>query len=63
LLDKLELSDEHQTRALCGGSASRPPAPIEFKGKKLQIDFSSDDDISAAGFQLKYNITRLEQGT
>lgn len=36
---------------------------MEFKGKKVQIDFSSDDDIPAAGFQLKYNITRLQQGT
>ena len=60
--DKLVLSDEEGTRTQCGGSARQLPPPMEFKGKKVQIDFSSDDDIPAAGFQLKYNITRLEQG-
>lgn len=60
--DKLVLSDELDSTTQCGGSASQLPPPMEFKGKKVQIDFSSDDDIPAAGFQLKYNITRLQQG-
>ena len=57
------LSDELDSSTQCGGSVSQIPPPMEFKGKKVKIDFSSDDDITAAGFQLKYNITRLEQGT
>jgi len=57
------LSDELDSSLQCGGSEGELPPTMEFKGKKVQIDFSSDDDIPAAGFQLKYNITRLEQGT
>ena len=61
--DKLVLSDELDSTTQCGGSTIELPPAMEFKGKKVQIGFSSDDDIPGAGFQLKYNITRLEQGT
>ncbi|XP_078344070.1 cubilin-like [Oculina patagonica] len=60
--DKLVLSDEIDSSTQCGGSANQLPPPMELKGKKVQLDFTSDDKITAAGFQLKYNITRLQQG-
>ena len=56
------LSDELDSMTQCGGSASQLPPVMELKGKKVQIDFTSDDNTPATGFQLKYNITRLEQG-
>jgi len=60
--DKLVLSDEIDSSTQCGGSADQLPPPMELKGKKVQIAFTSNDDISAAGFQLTYNITKLQQG-
>lgn len=56
------LSDEIDSSTQCGGSANQLPPPMELKGKKVQLDFTSDDKIAAAGFQLKYNITRLQKG-
>ena len=60
--DKLVLSDEIDSSTQCGGSANQLPPPIELKGRKVLMNFTSDDKITAPGFQLKYNITRLQQG-
>ena len=60
--DKLVLSDEIDSSTQCGGSANQLPPPLELKGKKVQFAFTSDEDTSAAGFYLNYNITRLQQG-
>ena len=60
--DKLVLSDETNSSTQCGGRANQLPPPIELKGRKVQMDFTSDDKITASGFQFKYNITRLQQG-
>lgn len=60
--DSLVLSDELDTTAQCGGGDGQIPARVELKGKKVKFSFKSDDSISAAGFHMMYNITRLQQG-
>lgn len=60
--DSLVLSDELDTTAQCGGGEGQIPARVELKGKKVKFSFKSDDSISAAGFHMMYNITRLQQG-
>ena len=56
------MSDELDTTAQCGGGDGQIPARVELKGKKVKFSFKSDDSISAAGFHMMYNITRLQQG-
>ena len=60
--DQLVLSDENDRTAQCGGGLGQLPPQMELKGKKVNFAFTSDDSVSAAGFQLKYNVTRLQQG-
>ena len=56
------VSDEFGGDTQCGGRANQLPTPMEMKGRKVKFAFTSDDTISAAGFQLKYNVTRLQEG-
>ena len=56
------VSDEFGGDPQCGGRANQLPPPMEMKGRKVKFAFTSDDTISAAGFQLKYNVTRLQEG-
>ena len=60
--DSLVLSDELDRTAQCGGGDGQIPPRVELKGKKVKFSFKSDDSISAAGFYMMYNITRLQQG-
>lgn len=60
--DSLVLSDELDRTAQCGGGDGQIPPRVELKGKKVKFSFKSDDSISAAGFHMMYNITRLQQG-
>ena len=60
--DSLVLSDELDRTAQCGGGDGQIPAQVELKGKKVKFSFKTDDSISAAGFHMMYNITRLQQG-
>ena len=60
--DSLVLSDELDRTAQCGGGDGQIPSQVELKGKKVKFSFKSDDSISAAGFHMMYNITRLQQG-
>ena len=60
--DSLVLSDELDRTAQCGGGDGQIPPGVELKGKKVKFSFKSDNRISAAGFHMMYNITRLQQG-
>ena len=35
---------------------------MELRGKKVQLAFTANEDSSASGFYLKYNITKIQQG-
>lgn len=60
--DKLVISDELGGNTQCGGSQDRVPAPMELRGRKVQLAFTTNEDSSASGFYLKYNITKIQQG-
>lgn len=60
--DKFVVSDESDSDTQCGGSAERLPPLIEKKGRKVKFAFTTDSTRTSAGFQLEYNITRLEEG-
>lgn len=35
---------------------------MELRGRKVQLAFTTNEDSSASGFYLKYNITKIQQG-
>ncbi|CAH3033889.1 unnamed protein product [Pocillopora meandrina] len=60
--DKLVVSDESDSDTQCGGGADRLPPLIEKKGREVKFSFTTDSSTTSTGFQLEYNITRLEEG-
>lgn len=60
--DKLVVSDESDSDTQCGGGADRLPPSIEKKGREVKFSFTTDSSTTSTGFQLEYNITRLEEG-
>lgn len=60
--DKLVISDELGGNTQCGGRQDTVPAPMELRGRKVQLAFTTNEDSSASGFYLKYNITKIRQG-
>ena len=60
--DKLVVSDESDSDTQCGGGADQLPPLIEKKGREVKFSFTTDSSTTSTGFQLEYNITRLEEG-